>query len=137
MKAFLVFLFFALAGNAADETGCSLSTATTCISDRVYTPNGIPVTGTIDIGPSCAFEASGGRIVPTHRVHVVIHDGLFGVSLIPSETPGPRGCQHPVYEAVFNLTHGGRFVQYWRVYPSLAPLSIKEVFWRQDWMEIR
>lgn len=104
---------------------------TTTVTDTLYTPSGVPVTGgTIVLTLSTAFT-SGGHFVPTQSIQVFIGSaaglppGQFSVNLYPNDTGVPAGTS---YTATYNLFNGVTAPpEIWVVPTSASPVNLNTV----------
>lgn len=85
---------------------------TTTVQDTVYSANGAPAQGTVNVSWA-AFTTAGGSAVPEGTTAATIGPGgVLSVSLVPDAGATPFGSY---YTAVFHLSDGTTSRQYWVV----------------------
>jgi len=102
--------------------------ADTTILQTLTNPNGTPATGSAEILLSQACLTPNGTFVEPNPI-TVYFDGVFTVSLVPTDTCTPlSGSTAPFYAVSFNYDSNPLYVyQSWCVSTSSSPLSISTV----------
>ncbi len=112
-----------LAWVATASVALTQTISTTTVQGTVYTANGAPGSGTLQLSWP-AFTTASSQTVAAGKVSATIGaDGFVSVSLAPNLGSSPAGLY---YTAIYHMSDGTTSTEYW-VIPAAAQASIAQV----------